>query len=372
MSDPPPDSLPEESNEPGDAGRDNQQEVLDRITNRGFNEWYREQQFERNILEGKAYFNGPSPPKDPERHTPSKLLQCHRKASYARQNAPREGTVPEGLFWIGTEFEEEVIVPFLQEITTLETYVANSLWVDSEITVEETTLRLRGSTDPAIVTPDADPLLVTEIKTTTSLSHLSEPKAHHRAQLHAYLYALDSEYSHSITDGLIVYGSRKTLDIKVFHVPFDPGFWDDVVVWMATQTGYEQAGDLPPADPERDWECNYCSYKHRCGQGDTPFSDTGHTGLLPMFEGYDRQNLEEYLEAHKDADAKLTPTLAHAFPDLVDEYGAYGWSCPRCNETYPWDAIDWAGDTSNPPLCPACLDDGELLTLSGPEPSAQH
>lgn len=84
------------------------------------------------------------------------------------------------------------------------------------------------------------------------------------------------------------------------------------------------------------------------------------------------QNLEEYLEAHTDADAKLTPTLAHHFPSLVEEYGAYDWSCPRCDETYAWNEIDWDGDTSNPPLCPGCLDDGELLTLSGPGPSDQH
>jgi len=48
----------------------------------------------------------------------------------------------------------------------------------------------------------------------------------------------------------------------------------------------------------------------------------------------------EYLEAHTDADAKLTPTLAHAHPDLVEEYGAFDWSCPRCDNTYargmPW------------------------------------
>ena len=150
--------------------------LRDRITNRVFNEWYSEEQFKTNLLEGKAYFNGPSPPKAPEQHTPSKLLQCHRKASYTRKNAPREGTPPEGLFWIGTEFEEQVIVPFLQDITTPDTYVTNSLWIDSEIVVDGTELRVRGSTDPAIVNADAEPLYVTEVKTTTSLDHLSEPE----------------------------------------------------------------------------------------------------------------------------------------------------------------------------------------------------
>ena len=89
--------------------------IVHRISNRSFTEWYNEQQFEQNILEGKAYFNRSSPPKDPERHTPSKPLQCHRKASHARQNAPREGVPPKGLFWVGSAFEVDFIVPYLQE-----------------------------------------------------------------------------------------------------------------------------------------------------------------------------------------------------------------------------------------------------------------
>ena len=356
---------------PPDSEFDAQQVVRERITNRAFNEWYSERQFKTNILEGKAYFNSPSPPKAPERHTPSKLLQCHRKASYARKNAPREGTPPEGLFWIGSEFEEQVIVPFLQDITTSETYVTNSLWIDTEIVVGEKELQVRGSTDPAIVNADAEPLFVTEIKTTTSLDHLSEPKPHHRAQLHAYLYALDREYDHSITDGMIVYGSRKTLDIEAFRVEFDPEFWERVVNWMRAQTEYEQAGELPPAAPERDWECNYCSFKHRCGEAKTPYADTGHNGLLPVFDEYDRQNLDEYLEAHTDRGARLTPTLAHHFPDLVEQFGVYDWGCSRCGGSFEWDSVDWNGNVDDLPFCPDCAEAGDLVTLSGPEADMQ-
>lgn len=357
---------------PTEAGETNMLEVvIDRVSNQGFNVWYEERQIEQNILEGKSYFNGPSPPKDAERHTPSKLLNCHRKASYDRQNAPKEGTPPEGLFWIGTEFEEQVIVPYLQDITPDDLYVQNSLWIDTTITVNETELRLRGSTDPAIVTAEAVPVFLTEIKTTTSLDHLSKPKPHHKAQLHAYLYALDHEYDVSITDGLLVYGSRKTLDIKPFHITFDKEFWESVVDWMISQTQYEQSGELPPAVPENDWECTYCSYKHRCGQADTPYTDIGYDGLLPLFNEYDRQNLADYLDAHAEENAKLTPTLAHQYPDLAETYGAYDWSCPRCRETYAWDAVEWDGDPSDPPICQTCLADGDLLTLSGPEPDNQ-
>lgn len=372
MSDPPRDNRANPPSSQPNGGSDVGKIVRDRITNREFTEWYSEQQYQANILEGKPYFNGPSPAKDPDHHTPSKLLQCHRKAIYARRNAPREGTPPEGLFWIGSEFEEQVIVPFLQSITPPDTYVTNSLWIDTEIGVVGTEYYVRGATDPVIVTAEADPLFVTEIKTTTSLDHLSEPKPHHRAQLHAYLYALNQEYDHEITDGMIVYGSRTTLDIEPFYVEFDPAFWQRVVDWIQAQTEYEQADELPPATPERDWECEYCSFKHRCGQADTPYADIGIQGLLPLFADYDRQNLTDYLDAHADDGAKLTPTLAHKYPDLADTYGAYDWSCPRCDETYTWDAINWDGDTETPPKCPHCLTDGELVTLSGPDPSKKH
>jgi CRISPR/Cas system-associated exonuclease Cas4 (RecB family) len=42
---------------------------------------------------------------------------------------------------------------------------------------------------------------VTEIKTMSSLEHLDGLKRHHKAQLQAYLYALDETYDRSITDG---------------------------------------------------------------------------------------------------------------------------------------------------------------------------
>lgn len=348
------------------------EDVVDCISQQSFATWYDERQVEQNILEGQAYFNGPSPPKDPELHTPSKLLQCHRKASYARQNAPREGSSPEGLFWVGSAFEENIIVPYLQDITPDEVYVQNSLWVDTTISQDGTQVQIRGSTDPAIVTETADPVFLTEIKTTSSLEHLDGPKEHHKAQLHAYLYALAETNDIDKIEGLLVYGSRKTLDIRTFQIRFDPEFWERVVEWMIAQTEYEQEDELPPATPERAWECNYCSFKHRCGQADTPHADTGCTGLLPMFDEYDRDNLTEYLNAHADAGAKLTPTLAHKFPDLADTYGAYDWSCPRCSETFTWNTVDWDGDTSSPPFCPNCIADGELLALSGPDPTEQH
>jgi CRISPR/Cas system-associated exonuclease Cas4 (RecB family) len=341
------------------------------ISNQDFTDWYHERQVEKNILQGQAYFNGPSPPKSPERHAPNKLRQCHRKTWYNRLNAPEEDTTPEGLFRFGTDFEENVIVPYLQDRTPEGTYVQNSIWIDCEIPTGDTTLQVRGSTDPAIVTADADPLLVTEVKTTSSLDHISKPKPHHLAQLHSYLYALDDEYDHPVEHGVLLYGSRDTLDIKLFPVTFDEDVWATGVEWLSTQTKYQSNNELPPPDPEIDWECSYCSYRNRCGKAETPYSDIGAEGLLPLFDAYDRRSLEDYLEAYADAGAKVTPTLAHKFSDLVDSYGAYEWSCVACSSTFRWDDVDWSGDTDEPPLCPDCVDTGDFVLLSGPEPENQ-
>jgi CRISPR-associated exonuclease Cas4 len=346
--------------------------LADTISNTEFTEWYDERQIKQNLLNGNPYFNGPSPAKPPTRHTPSQLLQCHRKATYTRQNAPREGTVPDGIFWIGSAFEEEIIVPYLQDATPNGLYIQNSIWVDTTVSTEAGDVRIRGATDPVIVTADGTPVLPTEIKTTSSIEHLSSPKPHHKAQLHAYLYALNTDTDHDVATGLVIYGSRKTFDLEVFTVAFDPEFWNRVVTWMGTQTEYEQQGELPPADPERDWECEYCSFKHRCGEGTTPYSDIGVTGLLPLFDDYGEENLTEYLDAREGTGAKLTPTLAHAYPDLVQEYDAYPWSCSRCGTTYAWDSVDWDGNTDDPPLCPSCLSAGDLVALSGPEPHEQE
>lgn len=345
-------------------------DIVDAVSQQRFHDWYAEKQTAENVLAGQAFFNTPAPQKPPERHSPSQLLQCQRKMSYRRQNAPKEGDSPSGIFWVGSEVEEELIVPFLEDVaTTDDTYVANSLWVDCDVDCDGTTLNVRGATDPAISTATGDPLLLTEVKTTTSTDHLTSPKKHHRAQLTAYLYALDQEYDHPVRDGVVLYIDRESLDLVPFHEPFDPDFWEDVVDWMGELTRFESAGDLPPAQPKYDWECQYCSFRNRCGNGDEPFADVGHNGLLPLFDGYERENLSEYLDAQEDA--KLTPTLAHEYTDLVAEHGAYDWRCTSCSATFRWDVIEPDSDTNAPPYCPDCVERGDLCVVRGPEPSDQ-
>lgn len=252
------------------------------VSNQRFQDWFEETQTAENVLNGQAYFNSPAPPKDPFHHSPSQLLQCKRKISYRRNNAPKEGDQPNGIFFVGNTVEDELVVPFLQAVAPEGLYVANSLWVDYDVSVDEMTLRVRGSTDPAITDAGGDPFVVTEVKTTNSIDHLEEPRARHKAQLQAYLVGLNEDHDTEGHDGLIVYISRTTLDLKTFAVSIEPDYWwGTIVPWMASLTTFEQDSELPPASPEQDWECQYCDYRHRCGEADSPYSDVGYDGLLP-------------------------------------------------------------------------------------------
>jgi CRISPR/Cas system-associated exonuclease Cas4 (RecB family) len=323
------------------------------------------------LKNGVPFFNGPPSITPPERHNPSSLLQCHRKATYQQQNAPEETQAPTGIYWIGSLFESDIIVPFLEKTVVEDNqYVTNSLWVDYTVSTDAGQLRIKGETDPVIVDADAEPLLLTEIKSKRSVENIQSPDTRHRAQAHAYMKGLSEKYDRTVTKATIIYGSRKTLDITAFEIEFDPFFWRDTVLeWAENQTTYRLRDDIPPAEPEQKWECDYCAYTHRCGKSNREFSDVGPTGLLPRFTGYPRPKLVDYLTTYKHA--KLTPSLAYAYPKLAADNDVLDWLCRLCGATYQWDKVEWDRDVTAPPTCPGCSDDGRTGLLSGPNPADQ-
>lgn len=339
-----------------------QHDLAKRITGGRFAGWYRRKEWRENIENGQPYFNGTGTVPDPERHSPSSLLQCHRKVVYKQLNAPEEQHDPGGIFWFGTKFEEELILPFLQEaVTDDDTFVANSLWVDYTKNTQYGELRIKGSTDPAIVDAHGVPLLPTEIKTKSSIEDLKEPNDHHLAQLHAYLVGLNEKYDRDLSHGVLIYGARQTLDIMAFEIAFDPEFWEETVLeWASEHTQYRLDGTLPPANPEYDWECRFCDYRHRCGQSNRDYSDFGPHEFLPEFTDYPREKVIEYLEAHPDQ--SLTPALAKVHPDLADTYDVLNWHCSTCSGTIDWQIVDDAVD----PLCPHCAERDTISSLSLP------
>lgn len=357
----------------GEGQQSRRDRLVERSSADAFDTWYREREFANNIRQGTPYFNGPSIVTPTERHSPSKLLQCHRKTVYDRLNAPEESVDPQGIFWVGSRVEEDVVLPFLrQAVTGPEEYVTNSIWVDFTEETDAGELRIKGETDPVIVDADANPILPTEVKTKSSVEDIDAPNPHHRAQIHAYLKGLSAKQDQNITRALIIYVGRTNLNMRVFEVTFDPVFWTHTVInWARTQTTYRLNSELPPADPEQYWECSFCAYQERCGEGESEYADIGATGLLPGIREYPRQKVLEYLEAQDGA--KLTPTLAHQYPDLhrAQGFDVHDWECRNCERTYSWDAIDWNSEAIDLPRCPNCSDSEPIHLLSGPPPEDQ-
>jgi CRISPR-associated exonuclease Cas4 len=247
------DRLSEHVQQSGEMDDDCTNRFAQRIGAESFAEWYAEREFAQNIREGKPYFNGPSPVPDPERHSPNNLLQCHRKIAYRQANAPEERKPPEGIFWSGRLFEEKVIVPYLRDVVAgEETYVRNSMWVDDTVeTPGGEELRFRGSTDPVIVDRESEPLLVTEVKTKSSLNGLDEPNRHHRAQVHAYMHGLSEMYDRTVKEAVIVYGGggRTSMNVRVFEEPFSPAFFERVLQWAATHTEFRESETTSTSRP---------------------------------------------------------------------------------------------------------------------------
>jgi len=347
-------------------------DLVESISAEEFSAWYQEREFAKNIRAGRAYFNGPSQIKPPEKYSPSSLLQCHRKTTYKELNAPEERGDPQGIFWFGDRFEQDIILSFFQDaVVGSNQYVTNSVWVDFRVDTAAGELCIKGETDPVIVDGDAKPILLTEIKTTKSVENLQGPKTHHEAQAHAYMMGLSEKYARDVKQAIILYGSRETLDIKAFHIEYDPYFWRETVLdWASTHTSYRLDEELPPDNPEWSWECQFCSFRERCGRGEMEYTDTGPIGLLPLYSDYPRQKVVDYLKAHDGS--KLTPTLANRYPDLASEYGVFDWHCSDCNREYEWTDIEWYSQSSKPPECPACQNDRVRSWLRGPAPGQQH
>ena len=339
------------------------------IDSRSFRVWRQTTEERKNIEEGRAYYNDPSPVPPPEKHTPSSLLQCHRKLVYRKENAPAESEMAHGILWVGSRFEEDVVLPYLRDAVADDgLFVTNSLYVDFELKTEVADLSVKGSTDPVVVDADGTPVLPTEVKTKSSLEYLDEPNEHHKGQLHAYMVGLSEKYDVDVKRGCLIYGGRDSFDLKVFDVEFDEEFWRDTVVeWASTHTEYRLADELPPADSRFGWECDFCAYRERCGKGELPVADRGQEGFLPFTE-YPRPQVAEHLAAYSGV--ALTPTLARAYPELAEQHAVAQWRCETCDERFDHTEVEWSGEASEPPLCVVCARDGRLAELTEPWPSA--
>lgn len=334
--------------------------VIDQAIAADFRDWYRERRRRERAREGNFEYNGPRDPPPADVHFPSSLLACHRKRHYREQNAPAEDPEPLGHFRMGTAVETELVVPFLEDrVAGPEQAVTKGLGFEESIETHSGSLRLRGKTDPVVTTAEGDPLLITEVKTVGDIDDLDGPREQHRAQVHAYLAALSDRLPGRSREALLLYVSKSTLELQPFRVEFDEEFWADrVKPWMEKRTE-GRSESLPPASPEREWECFHCEFRRRCGQADHPAADLGPVGFIPHHE-YPRAAVSAHLEAH---DATLTPTLAAAYPALADGRPVADWVCPVCNQAVAYGALDWAGDPKKRPNCPRCALNGDYVPM---------
>lgn len=373
------------------------------FTEQDFTDWYTRREQQRNLEEGYgATRNDPSHTPDPDTHSPSNLLNCHRMSYYKAANAPQEEDSPNGIFKFGHDFES-LIEEFLREhVADSEHMILNPVHVE----FEDDGLTFTGSTDPVLTDRQGNPEILFEVKTAKNLYWIREKgvRETHKAQAHAYAKGLQEKHDLDNPPQIIViYGDREFLDVVTFEVDFDEDFWSTVTDWATEDTQYRDENALPPQidpDSSKSFMCGYCDFKERCGgyEPDSPkprvahamdgfveiddywYDDTINTdiqnsnsnqpvhGFIPLTE-YPEDAVISHLLTYPDV--PLTPTLAMQYPNLVDNdvppaerivhtYGAApqrdvsDWTCDKCGETRPFGSLGWDGDVSNPPSCPEC------------------
>lgn len=388
--------------------------VRETLSERRFQDWHLKQEQKRNKREGyDDTRNDPTHMPDETDHSPSNILNCHRMSYYDAYNAPREDTLPYGIFKFGHDFEAYVESYLETQLSDTELTVDNVI----EIDYEYEGLSIAGTTDPVIFDSTGTPVALFEVKATKNTHYVRNGgvKERHLAQAHAYAKGLVEKFDlESPPPIFFVYGGREDLDVAFFEESFDTEFWSDTIVpWMHEDTSLRSQNELPPGvDPDgpKSFMCGYCDYAERCGNynpssespdGDTyvenvdeywwddtiatdfqnTVSDFPAFGFVPL-----KQYPEDVVVSHLASypDVKLTPTVANQFPEFVvgndtevpsrvkDVYGVAperevtDWVCEKCMNSFAFEQFDWDGDFDELPSCPDCSSDDAVLRGAKP------
>jgi CRISPR-associated exonuclease Cas4 len=317
------------------------------LTTEAYDTYWQHRVETQNEAEGCPERNDPAHIPNDGQISPHTIGTCHRKQLYRRFNAPGEERDPHGIFWQGTQFETEAILPFLEDYHD-EEHVANDLEVDYHPEDNES-VRITGTADPTLLDQTGSPVLQTEVKSQSSGALKKDsPSRHHRLQLTAYMAGL------GIEDGVLAYVDRTTNRVNFLEAPFTTSIYQDVINWATTHSEHVRSRQLPPQEPEADWECQYCEFRERCGKGDSDGEDLGWQGFVPGID-YPRPKVVEHLNASDGV--SLTPTLANEYPDLAADNPVRQWVCDTCEQRFEYGTVGWNGDTSSLPQCPSCTGD---------------
>jgi hypothetical protein len=373
--------------------------IRNRLTPGVFLDFHRAREREQNEADGYGDTrNVPDHTPTATHHSPHWMLSCSRKVYYTATNAPAESEDPHGIFKIG-HLLETYLEDFLETVVAPDDATVRNV---VQIEFEVDGLTFSGSTDPVLFTAADEPLLLTEVKTTKNLYYIQRDgaKHSHKAQAHVYAKGLQQKYGLTSPPPItIIYIDRNTLETAFLDVEFDAEFWQDILQWATKNSGYRDAGILPPplkatdgdTDDDPTWLCGVCEYAGRCKEGydqdgprvsqdvQHPTADTRATGFLPLTR-YPEDAVISHLATYPDV--PLTPTVASQYPDLIDDgtepsdrlealFGAApqrevaDWHCPDCEATSAYGTFDWDGDLSSLPTCPRC-DSSD--SLHGPRP----
>ncbi|MFH0830177.1 MAG: PD-(D/E)XK nuclease family protein [Candidatus Aenigmatarchaeota archaeon] len=134
--------------------------------------------------------------------------------------------------------------------------------------------------DLLLVVADNRRLLV-EVKSTSRIDLTNEPQPQHMVQLQLYLHALKD--SHQVSDGILLYVEKNTLQSKAFHVKYDERLAAEALDRFSKLHNFIAANSLPfPEARIRDdlsWMCRKCDFRERC------FKETPDTSLKDFTNG---------------------------------------------------------------------------------------
>lgn len=120
-------------------------ELLTALSGESFQPWHGERERRNNIENGRPHYNHPGHVPPATQHRPSSLVVCSRKITYGQTNAPSETDSPTGIFWMGTKFEEEIVLPYLRSTVGAHgRFGTNDMWVEFGVEADPEPLTIVG------------------------------------------------------------------------------------------------------------------------------------------------------------------------------------------------------------------------------------
>lgn len=102
-----------------------------------------------------------------------------------------------------------------------------------------------------------------EVKSCSNIDNLADAKKEHKMQLQLYMFAT------KIRKGMLLYIDKKNLESKVFTVPYDEMEALHAIERFSILDKHLRENEVPVAEAKKDisknWLCNYCEYKDKCG-----------------------------------------------------------------------------------------------------------